>query len=202
MAISINYATRVIFVPQADLTPLGGSRYELDVDWFRLQLKDLEDDDAGMSAPDTHRHNTTVTLAGVTYARTVEIINGYTVEFENGTYTVNCVGANHNIGDVKVVNSVSLIINNSAGLQVVETPVSGLTPTESTALFSLEDYVRGGRQIDFTGNDALGWQRIQYDDLGTEIARYNLFDETGTRITGTVGDFLSARKMIAREVLI
>jgi hypothetical protein len=116
MAITINWSTKVISVPQADLTLVSGSIYELDVDWFRLQLKDIEDSEEGMGFPDTHRHNTAVTLSGVTYARTFEIINGYTVTFENGNYTVQCVGANHNIADVKNVNSVSLIIGNSAGL--------------------------------------------------------------------------------------
>jgi hypothetical protein len=105
-------------VPKADLPLLQASPEvrELDVDWFRLELKDLEDDAEGMPFPDTHRHFTEVTLAGLTYARIVEIINGYTVEFENGTYTVNCTGANHNLSDVKVANSVSLIVNNAAGL--------------------------------------------------------------------------------------
>lgn len=118
MALSINWATKVITVPQADLTLISGSLYELDVDAFRLELKDIEDSEVGMSFPDTHRHNTQVTLSGVTYARTFEIINGYTVTFENGSYTVRCVGANHNLADVKNVNSVSLIIGNSAGLVV------------------------------------------------------------------------------------
>lgn len=118
MAISINWATKVITIPQADLISLGGGIYELDVDDFRLGLKDLEDSEAGQVFPATHNHNTAVTLSGVTYARTVEIINGYTVLFEDvGTpYTVKCTGANHNIADVKVVNQVSLIVGNSAGL--------------------------------------------------------------------------------------
>lgn len=119
MAISVNWSTGVITVPQADLTPLGGSRYQLDVNAFRLALKDLEDSEEGMVWETTHNHNTELTLSGVTYARSFEIINGYTVEFEDGSYTVVCVGANHNIADVKVVNSVSLIIGNSAGLIAV-----------------------------------------------------------------------------------
>ena len=118
MTISINWATKVISVPQADLTNLGGGKYRLDVNAFRLALKDIEDSAEGMGFPDTHRHAGEATLSGVTYARQVEIVNGYTVEFENGTYQVECVGANHNIADVKVVNSVSLIIGNSAGLIV------------------------------------------------------------------------------------
>jgi len=132
VAISITWATKVIYVPQADLTFISGVLYELDVNVFRLALKDLEDDEEGMAFVDTHRHNTEVTLGGVTFARTVEIINGYTVEFEDGQYTVRCVGANHNIADVKVANQVSLIIGNSAGLIV--TDASGLTPGESQKL--------------------------------------------------------------------
>jgi hypothetical protein len=128
VAITIDRLTRVIFVPQADLTPLGGLRYELDVDAFRLALKDIEDSEEGMAFPDTHRHNTQVNLGGFTLARTFEIINGYTVEFENGMYEVSCVGANHNIALVKVVNSVSLVVNNSAGL-IVTTVGGGAGPT-------------------------------------------------------------------------
>lgn len=116
MAVTIDWDNRNIFIPQADLTFISGVLYELDVDALRLELKDLEDSDEGMPFPDTHRHNTEVLLSGVTYARTFEVINGYMVEFENGSYTIRCVGANHNLADVKVNNSVSLIIGNSAGL--------------------------------------------------------------------------------------
>lgn len=118
MAISINHATRVITIPQADLTYISPGLYELDVNDLRLWLKDLEDDVDGMNLPDTHRHNTQVTLGGVTLARTVEIINGYTVTFEDGQYAVRLTGANNNLADVLNVNQVSLRSNNSAGLIV------------------------------------------------------------------------------------
>ncbi len=141
MAISINWATKVISVPQSYLTSLGGGIYELDVDQFRLDLKDLEDSETGMIFPQTHNHNTTVTLSGVTYARTVEIINGYTVDFEDGTYTVKCVGANHNIGDVKVVDNVSLLIGNSAGLIEVAT---GSGPSAADVADAVWDEAKSG----------------------------------------------------------
>lgn len=131
--ISINWLTKVIYIPQSYLTSLGGGVYELDLDQFRLDLKDLEDSEVGMAFPQTHNHVTTLTLSGVTYARSIEIINGYTVEFENGLYQVNCVGANHNIADVKVVNSVSLVIGNSAGLIQV-TSGSGVLPADIVAI--------------------------------------------------------------------
>ncbi len=78
MAISIDWGTRIISVPQADLTFVSGTLYALDTFTFRLSLKDLEDDEEGIPYPDTHNHNTEVTIAGVTYARTIEIINNYT----------------------------------------------------------------------------------------------------------------------------
>lgn len=132
MAISVDWVTRVIFVPQADLTPTADpSIFELDTNAFRLALKDLEDDpNEGVPYPDTHRHNTTVTLAGVTFARTLEIINGYTIEFEDGPYRVSLQATNNNIGDVAVVNQVSIISNNSAGLQEVNVSGSGASAEE------------------------------------------------------------------------
>lgn len=120
MIISINHLTKVIFIPQSSLTFISGVIYQLDVDAFRLALKDYEDDADGMTLVDTHRHNSVVNLGGISYAQTFEIINGYTVEFEDGQYVVQCVGANHNLADVKVPNQVSLVIGNSAGLVVVQ----------------------------------------------------------------------------------
>ncbi len=120
MAISIDWGTKVIYVPQSYLTSVGGGVYELDINQFRLDLKDLEDSEAGMSHPTTHNHNTEVSLGGVTYARIVEIINGYTVTFENGSYAVRLAGANSNIEDVTNVNNVSVRSNNSAGLVTID----------------------------------------------------------------------------------
>lgn len=109
--------------------------YELDVNALRLALKDIEDDE-GMPYLDTHRHNGEVTISGVTYARSFEIINGYTIGFDVSTYdhyTVRCIGANHNLADVRRPSTVSLIIGNSAGLITV-TSGSGLSPTQATQL--------------------------------------------------------------------
>lgn len=142
MAISVNWATKVINVPQSYLTNLGGGIYELDVNQFRLDLKNLEDDEDGIIFIKTHNHNTTVLLSGTLYARSLEIINGYTVTFEAGAYAVKCVGANHNIGDVKTVNSVSLIINNSAGNIVSG---SGVTPQDKSDIVNaiLDEFMSG-----------------------------------------------------------
>jgi hypothetical protein len=114
--ITVDWASRVVFVPKTSLTNLGGGLYELDLDDFRLELKALEASEAGMVEPDIHAHNTLVTIAGTTLARVVEIINGYTITFEDDQYAVNLVGANSNISDVANVNQVSLRSFNTAGL--------------------------------------------------------------------------------------
>lgn len=120
MALSVNWSTGVITVPQADLTLVTGTLYEHDTDAFRLELRSLEASVAGMPWPDTHTHNTEVTVAGITYARVIEIINGYSIEYEDGSYSVRLAGSNNNIFDVEngilVQNQVQVIAQNSAGL--------------------------------------------------------------------------------------
>lgn len=125
MAITIDWGnTYVISIPKADLTLIQSTPTEireLNLNTFRLALKDLEDSEDGMSFPDTHRHNTEVTLGGLTFARVIEILSPYTVTFEDGNYAVNLVGANSNVGDKVNVNQVSVRSQNSAGL--ISTPL-------------------------------------------------------------------------------
>lgn len=143
MAISINWSTKIIFVPKADTTLiqlLPVEIRELDLNWFRYQLKDLEDDEAGMPFLDTHRHVTETTLGGITYARVIEIINDYTVTFEDGQYAVNLTGANSNVGDVVNLNQVSVRSNNSAGLislpDVQYSSFNGGVTLDETSIYS------------------------------------------------------------------
>jgi hypothetical protein len=114
--LSINWGTKVIYVPKFFLTHLGGTNYELDTNAFRMALKDLEDSPEGMTYPDTNNHNTSVLLGGIVYARIIEMINGYTVTFEDGLYSVSLTGSNNNILDVTNLNQVAIRSNNSAGL--------------------------------------------------------------------------------------
>ena len=128
MALSIDYSTKVITVPKADLTLIQAVPTEirqLDLDSFRLELRDIEDSQEGIPQLVTHTHNTEVTVGGVTLARVISMINGYTVTFEDGTYAVNLVGANSNIGDVVNVNQVSIRSANSAGLVSLDILVAG-----------------------------------------------------------------------------
>jgi len=117
MPVSVDWGSQVITVPQDYLTFVSGTTYQLNVNTLRLTLKDLEDDlTGGMPYLDTHRHIAPITLSGTTYSRFIEIINDYTITFEDGFYQVNLSGANNNIVDVLNRNSVSVVANNSSGL--------------------------------------------------------------------------------------
>lgn len=124
MTITVDWGSGVISVNKVDMVQVGFNppdsfeTYQLDMDVFRLALKDLEDDaDEGMSFTDTHSHNTTVTVGGAILARVVIILDPYTVTFENGSYAVNLVGANTNLAEVMNLNLVQVRSANSAGLQ-------------------------------------------------------------------------------------
>lgn len=119
MAVSIDWGTLVISVPKADtdLVDIGPPEIrELDIDEFRKTVSALLWGVDGMPFLDAYRNIAPVTVGGVTLARVIEIINGYTIEFEDSQYTVNIVGGNSNISDVKVQNQVSVNTFNSAGL--------------------------------------------------------------------------------------
>ena len=101
MAISVDWDAKIISVPKADTLLIQSSPTEvrqLDLDAFRLDLKALEAGEEGMVFEDTHQHVAPINVGGVTLARVVEIINNYTITFEDGQYAVNLVGANSNFG--------------------------------------------------------------------------------------------------------
>jgi len=119
MAFSINPLTFVITIPKADLTLVQSSPIEireLNLNNFRLDLKSWEDSEEGITMPKTHNHNTTVNISGIDLARVIEILEPYTITFEDGSYAVNLVGANSNVADKVNLNSVSVRAQNSAGL--------------------------------------------------------------------------------------
>jgi hypothetical protein len=119
MAITIDPATFIISVPKSFMTlvqSLPFEIYELDSNAFRNALNDWADSEDGMYMPDTNRHNTEVTIDGLTYARTIEILDPYSITFEDGQYQVNITGSNNNIHSKRNLNQVSIVPHNSAGL--------------------------------------------------------------------------------------
>jgi hypothetical protein len=138
-----------IFVPRADMPLLQASPEvrELDANVFHQELRTLEAGVDGMPWPQTHTHQGEVVQSGVTYARFVTIIAPYTLELEAGIYSVAVTNGNVNFVDVKVPNTTSLLIQNSAGLVNLNTVLrkfedfiyfdefagnTGTTPTDGT----------------------------------------------------------------------
>lgn len=79
---------------------------------------------------------------------------------------------------------------------------SGLLMWDGAAEVNPDDmfqFLQGGREIDFT-TDVSGWERVERDIAGTEIRRYNLYDEDGNRAAGTVAAFIANNHMIAKEI--
>lgn len=119
MPLSIDWSTFVISVPQRYLTAIGGVFYELDVHQLKIDLGAILANITGICFPDAYVHQAPFVLSGITYDRFIEIIDPYTIEFEDGQYVINCTGANHNVADVKIPNQVSIIVNNSAGRTII-----------------------------------------------------------------------------------
>ena len=121
--LTIDWETKIIFVPKSYTQLVTTSPFEirqLDINQFRLDLRALESEEYGIVNERTHIHNTAVAVGGVTLARVVIITNGYSIEFEDGSYAVNLIGANSNIADVTNLNQVQVRSANSAGLTFSE----------------------------------------------------------------------------------
>jgi hypothetical protein len=117
--ISIDWLNRIIFIPKSFNTPTSNPNiFELDINAFWLALKEIEASPEGIIFPDTHKREAATVISGVNFAPKILIINSYRIEFENGFYGVSATGANNNILDVRVFNSVSYAPNNSTGLTV------------------------------------------------------------------------------------
>jgi hypothetical protein len=125
MAITIDEATQVITVEQSDLTFVTGTLYELDTNVYRLAVGALLASERYMWMDPAFNHNGEVTVAGTTFARIIEQTNGYSLTFENLTYSVRLAGSNNNLFDVEngilTQNLVQVIAQNSAGLIAVDT---------------------------------------------------------------------------------
>ena len=152
MALSLNPATKVVTIPQADLAFVSGTLYTLDTNQFRKDLWDMLSSETYIWMPAAFVHNTAVSIVGTTYARQILLINGYAVEFEDGQYSVRLEGSNNDIWDIQtgklIQNQVQVIPTNSAGL--IQTATSGLTPTESTELADIHDAHYNRRKLDKT----------------------------------------------------
>jgi len=155
--------------------------YSLDLPQFHFDLKNLEDDEEGMPHLDTHFHQGELSFAGITFARIIQIINGYTVTFENDQYAVNLMGANSNIADVTNVNQVSVRSFNSAGL------VSTATPEEIAQ--AVHDYIlEAGVSQEQAWRLTLAVLTGKSSGGGTDVVRFRAIGDNKDRLVVTVDE--------------
>lgn len=141
MAIALDETTQVFTIPQGDLTLVSGTLYDVPTNDVRQDINSLMDDERYIWMEDPINHNTEVTVAGVTFARTIEFINGYSTTYSpDSQWTARLTGSNNNMFDVENgilnQNQVQVIAGNSAGLQTV-TSGSGLSTEQDERLEQL-----------------------------------------------------------------
>jgi len=140
--LSIDWATYTINIARADMLLLQSNPIEvrqLDLTELHVALRALEDDALGMVHPSTHNYKGPTTISGVTLAQVVEVLDPYSVTFEDGQYAVNVTNGNSNIADKVNINNVGVRTANSAGLQ-------DLTSLQAAS------FSEGGVTIDVTSN--------------------------------------------------
>lgn len=169
---TVDWPNKIIDIPKTDLTLISGTLYELDTEWFKDEIRILEADIPGMPFLRIIDHNTSYTVVGVTYARKVEVINGYKVRFEDGQYSVRLVGSNNNLFDVEngvlYQNQVQIISGNSAGL-IVKSIGSGLSTEEHDKLMGLPEETEITADIDANSTE-LAAIRAKTDNLPVDPA--------------------------------
>jgi hypothetical protein len=157
----------------------------MNTDAFHYDMRELEASETGIVFDDSHAYTGAITVAGVTFAPFVTIINGYTVTFQdpdtlgspvsNFFYAARLDGSNNNIFDEGIINrnEVSIIPTNSAGLQIVSAG-SGLDPTQSSQLEEIHGQTRREIWVDMTtatvGN---GYQQTPYNSMGDALVDSN-----------------------------
>ncbi len=185
MAITIDWATKIISVPQADLTFVSGTLYELDTNWFRMQLKNIEDSSDGMPFERTHKHNTEVVILGTVFARVLEIINGYSITFEDAAYTVKLVGSNNNFFD-----TAGGILNRNQ-VQVIPTNSAGLIASAADRAISEDINYADGIYLDLSSSNAgtaypTGTRTYPVNNLADAITISDARYQSKIRIAGTI----------------
>lgn len=183
MTYSVNWNTKVVTIPKADTVFVSNPPdvRSLDVTTLWTNLIDIQDGEEGISYLDIVRNTPPLTVAGVTLARVIEIINGYTITFENGAWAVNIVGGNSNLADVVNKNSVSVNTGNSAGF--IQGSGSGLTAAQATTL-ELIRKIQTNR-LEIAAGATANWKL--YDDDNALLLTWDVKDASGNAITIPAG---------------
>jgi hypothetical protein len=174
VAITIDPLTSIISVPQADMTFVSGTFYRLPTETlFRAAVNAILASEDGIVFDDAINHNTEVTVAGVTYARFIEVINGYSVQMTpDAQFTVELTESNNNLHDVGagilVQNQVQVLTTNSAGLIVNAAQALTAIIAPGTIIL-IEGTTSGGVPANVNLRDAVTWDIAEDTLTGIDI---------------------------------
>jgi hypothetical protein len=117
MSYSVNWTTKVVTIPLADLTFVSGSNYTLDASDVWIELRRLEAAPGdGLWADQIAEFINTQVLSGLSYSAILKMINGYTWDTDTTNKTISLLGINSNLLDVFIPgNGISVLANNSGG---------------------------------------------------------------------------------------
>lgn len=168
MALSIDHATKLITIPQSYLAFVSGTTYELNTEQFRTDMNALMDDEEFIYLPDYANRNAPYTIVGTTYAQSIEITNGWKVEFENLAYSVRLNGSNNNFFDVD-------------GGIIMPSPLVTVIPQNSAGLINVSELARLLRSFAYKQytNPSTGNLEI-YDDNDVKIQDVAIWEDNGT----------------------
>ena len=111
MAITVDWPNKFITVPKSELTLITGTRYKITVSYWWQLLREMNATEEGIVF-DTMYNSTAATSST---PQIVDLINGYTAEFEDGLYSVELIDGNSNWREIEVKNLVSVGTNNTTG---------------------------------------------------------------------------------------
>ncbi len=117
MAYAVNWTTKVVTVPLADMTFVSGTNYSLDASDVWIELRRLEASPSdGLWADQIAEFVNTQVLSGLSYSAILKMINGYTWDTDTTNITISLLGINNNLLDVFIPGSgISVLANNSGG---------------------------------------------------------------------------------------
>ena len=111
MPLSVDWTNKFITIPKLELTLISGTRYKITVAYYWQLLREANAAEEGI--PFDTMYNSTAATSST--PQIVDLINGYTAEFEDGLYSVEFINGNTNFREVEVKNQVSVGTNNTTG---------------------------------------------------------------------------------------
>jgi hypothetical protein len=136
---------RRITVPKSELSLVGGTAYQITVDYWWQLLRELNGTVEGIA--ETVHHPIYVNIPPTSSTpRIIEVdATRYEVWAEDGLYSLEVVGGNTNWRDVEVKNQVSIGTNNVSG-------ASSLSVEQDARLLKVEQSMFNRRRWDKVGN--------------------------------------------------